>query len=301
MSNNKVLFEIPHIPFYSKAILPFTGQKRYVAHIMKDLLKRFDIHRDTLFLDCFGGSGLLSQTIKHYYPNNAVVWNDYDNYAKRLSNISYTKEIFDVLGGGGISFVNHKTIRKRDRAKKAIANWDRANKYCDKLKDWEQAFIKDVINRYDDSQLDLITISTWFCFSQNYATNKDDFFRMAKYRRFVKEFQISGHEHYLKYVEKQSCDYRKLVNMYPIENTFLILDPPYIYTSTGNYKSSFTLKDMLELIDIAKHYKNVILFCGATSHIKELLDFVGIKFNVYGALSLNSKNGNKDVILYKSS
>ena len=37
-----------------------------------------------VFLDLFGGSGLLSHHLKCRYPNNRVVWNDFDNYAERL-------------------------------------------------------------------------------------------------------------------------------------------------------------------------------------------------------------------------
>ena len=47
----------------------------------------------TLFVDLFGGSGLLSRTIKDTLPDALVIYNDFDNYADRLAHIPQTNAI----------------------------------------------------------------------------------------------------------------------------------------------------------------------------------------------------------------
>ena len=41
----------------------------------------------TVFVDLFGGSGLLSHITKYYHPESRVIYNDFDNYRHRINNI----------------------------------------------------------------------------------------------------------------------------------------------------------------------------------------------------------------------
>lgn len=61
------------------------------------MLLNKEIKQDTIFLDVFGGSGLLSHNLKRWYPHNEVVWNDFDNYQARLNNAPITQELKDEL------------------------------------------------------------------------------------------------------------------------------------------------------------------------------------------------------------
>ena len=73
------------------APLPFVGQKRMFAKEFIKVLEQFP--EDTVFVDLFGGSGLLSHIAKRSKPDATVVYNDFDNYRFRLKNIppvSYT-------------------------------------------------------------------------------------------------------------------------------------------------------------------------------------------------------------------
>lgn len=80
---------------YSQAPLPFMGQKRMFAAEFRRILKQFD---DTaVFVDLFGGSGLLSHIAKREKPNATVIYNDYDNYRKRLENIPQTNVLLSDL------------------------------------------------------------------------------------------------------------------------------------------------------------------------------------------------------------
>ncbi len=75
---------------YSQA-LPFVGQKRMFASEFRKVLKRFSDR--TVFVDLFGGSGLLSHITKRERPDATVIYNDHDNYRERLENISRTNAL----------------------------------------------------------------------------------------------------------------------------------------------------------------------------------------------------------------
>ena len=73
---------------YSQSPLPFQGQKRKFVKHFKETLKGFP--NNATYVDLFGGSGLLSHTIKQEKPLARVIWNDYDNFAHRLECIPIT-------------------------------------------------------------------------------------------------------------------------------------------------------------------------------------------------------------------
>ena len=79
---------------FIQAPLPFQGQKRNFLKAFKD---------KDIFVDLFGGSGLLSHTIKQMRPEATVIFNDYDWYITRLQNIDKTNRLLakirNVMGG----------------------------------------------------------------------------------------------------------------------------------------------------------------------------------------------------------
>ena len=80
---------------YLSAPLPFVGQKRMFA---KEYIKVLGEVRDAkVFVDLFGGSGLLSHITKRQRPDATVVYNDFDNYRRRIENIGRTNAMLDRL------------------------------------------------------------------------------------------------------------------------------------------------------------------------------------------------------------
>ena len=77
------------------APLPFVGQKRMFAKEFIKVLEQFP--EDTVFVDLFGGSGLLSHITKCVRPDATVVYNDFDNYRCRLVNIPATNVLLSDL------------------------------------------------------------------------------------------------------------------------------------------------------------------------------------------------------------
>lgn len=75
---------------YSKPPLPFEGNKKLWRKNYKEILKEYnDIE---IFVDLFGGSGILSNWTKNTYKDAIVIYNDFDNYRERLNNIQTTNK-----------------------------------------------------------------------------------------------------------------------------------------------------------------------------------------------------------------
>lgn len=77
------------------------GQKRRFVGEFKKAIKQFPAA--TLFVDLFGGSGLLSHTTKQQRPDTRVIYNDFDDFHLRLENIPRTNallaDIRNFVGG----------------------------------------------------------------------------------------------------------------------------------------------------------------------------------------------------------
>ena len=80
---------------YLSAPLPFVGQKRMFAREFIKVLKQYP--EDTVFVDLFGGSGLLSHITKCQKPNAMVIYNDFDGYRNRLQHIPQTNRLLADL------------------------------------------------------------------------------------------------------------------------------------------------------------------------------------------------------------
>lgn len=76
------------------------GQKRRFVGEFKNALKQFP--DATVFVDLFGGSGLLSHIAKQERPDARVIYNDFDNFCLRLGNIPRTNRLLakirDLVG-----------------------------------------------------------------------------------------------------------------------------------------------------------------------------------------------------------
>lgn len=91
------MVEISNLKKYKQSPLPFQGQKRNLVGRFKEEISKFD--DSFVFVDLFGGSGLLSHSVKRIFPNARVVYNDFDNFRERLVNIPKTNEILEELRG----------------------------------------------------------------------------------------------------------------------------------------------------------------------------------------------------------
>lgn len=236
---------------YSKPPLPFMGSKVAMLKRIKAVLENMqyagELTKDTIFYDVFGGSGLIAHNIKQWYPQNKVIWNDFDNFQERLENI-------------------HKTERIRAKCYKICESIE-----CkEALPDSIRAQVREVLEA--EEYLDLTTLSAYFLFCANYAKSKDGLLKAIKYNRIAKNpLSANG---YLEGVKRVSKDFLELLKGIPQEQrngkACLILDPPYLQTIAGNYKNHFTMKQYCALF--THIFKPYIFFSSENSEILEFLE-----------------------------
>ena len=268
---------------YNQAPLPFQGQKRRILKSFKDALKSFP--SDAVYVDLFGGSGLLSHTVKSVYPEAKVIYNDFDNYSERLKNIPKTNKILVDI---------RSILNDEPREKRVIG--EKREQILDLLRA-EKGFV------------DYITLSSNLLFSANYVTCLEDLEKVSIYNNTKKSDYQS--EEYLEGVERVQMDYRDLYSLYKnTENVVFLIDPPYLSTDTKTYHNMdyWKLTDYLDILNLLEG-KPYFYFTSEKSQVIELAEWMsenGFKRSPFdGATtivihtSLNYSSKYNDIMIYK--
>ncbi len=235
---------------YSSAPLPFVGQKRMFASEYKKILET--VTGVTVFVDLFGGSGLLSHITKREKPEATVVYNDFDGYRKRLEHIDQTNQIIAELRELTKDVPRHKilpgTVKRRVLSLLG-------------QKEKENGFV------------DYITLSSSLLFSMKYKLSLEEIGKESMYNNVRKtDYDCSG---YLDGLEITSCDYRELFEKYKDRNDVVFLvDPPYLSTEVGTYSMYWKLSEYLDVLKVLNGSRYVY-FTSNKSSIVELCDWLG--------------------------
>ncbi|AUS07353.1 DNA adenine methylase [Pseudotamlana carrageenivorans] len=235
---------------FNAAPLPFQGQKRRFTKQFKEALSAFP--EDAVYVDLFGGSGLLAHIVKQKYPKAKVIWNDYDNFAKRLKAIPQTNALLTKL----------RPILKDLPRKERIPETTR-KKVLEAIKLHE--------TEYD--YVDYITLSASLLFSAKYAVSYEQFAKETFYNRIkISDYECTG---YLEDVERLSCDYKKLFEKYKSDRTVFLVDPPYLSTDTSTYGSNnyWRLRDYLDVLNVLDESR-YFYFTSNKSQIVELCQWI---------------------------
>lgn len=268
------------------APLPFQGQKRMFA---KQYMKVLQNYPDgTTFVDLFGGSGLLSHITKYHKPNSIVVYNDYDNYRKRLEHIPKTNELLAEL----------QTI---------VIDIPRNNRIIGK----ERACILECLKRHLEGYdyLDFVTISANILFSMKYCVSMEEIEKETFYNR-LRTTEYPNSKDYLEGITITSCDYRKVFEQYKnVPGVVFLVDPPYLNTDTSTYNMYWKLSDYLDVLTVLAGH-SFIYFTSNKSSILELCDWIGknkavgnpfknchkVEFNAH----MNYNTAYTDIMLYSN-
>ncbi|MDM8208868.1 DNA adenine methylase [Bacteroides gallinaceum] len=269
---------------YLSAPLPFVGQKRMFAQKFKEVLKEYP--DNSVFVDLFGGSGLLSHITKREKPNATVIYNDYDNYRMRLNNINRTNALLSDLRKLTIDCPRQKLIPEPIRGL-----------ILERLRQEETTGF-----------VDYITISSSLLFSMKYCMNLKDLQKESFYNNIRKQDYPLCTD-YLNGLEIVSCDYKELVKKYKnLPNVVFLVDPPYLSTEVGTYRMSWRLSDYLDVLSILVD-KSFIYFTSNKSSILELCCWMGNHPNIGNPFNnakkeefnarMNYNSTYTDVMLYK--
>lgn len=271
---------------YLSAPLPFQGQKRMFAKEFIKVLKHYP--DDAVFVDLFGGSGLLSHITKCQKPDATVVYNDFDNYRHRLENIPRTNALLDKI-------------------REVVASVPRRKVLPEKTKEAILLLIEQ--EEKERGYVDYITLSTSLLFSMKYATNLDGL-RKETFYNTVRKCNYDLCLDYLDGLEVVSCDYRELFSRYKdVPNVVFLIDPPYLSTEVGTYIMNWGLSDYLDVLQTLVG-TNYIYFTSNKSSIIELCDWMGrnntignpftgsekVEFNA----RMNYNSSYTDIMLFKN-
>lgn len=234
---------------YLSAPLPFVGQKRMFAAKFKEVLKQYP--DDAIFVDLFGGSGLLSHITKHEKPKATVVYNDYDNYRERLDNISRTNALLADLRMLAKDCPRHKLITGKVR----------------------EAIFSRIAEEEKSGFVDYITVSSSLLFSMKYVMSLDELRKQSLYNNIRKSgYSADG---YLDGLEIVSCDYKELFARYKdASDVVFLVDPPYLCTDVDTYHMNWRLSDYLDVLSVLCD-TTFIYFTSNKSSIIELCEWMG--------------------------
>lgn len=271
---------------FKQAPLPFQGQKRnFVVEFCKEISQLPD---DTIFVDLFGGSGLLSRAAKDVKPNCRVVYNDFDNFQMRVKAIPVTNAILSDL----------RLLFKEVEKEKKIPSELR-----------EKAI--SLIEGYSKiSYVDIITISSSLLFSPKYATSLDSLKNESTFYNCIRQSDYKHADDYFYGLECRSTDFRMLYEEFKnSKKVFFICDPPYLNTDVSMYSCYWKLRDYLDVLSCLK-MGQFVFFTSEKSALIDLLDWAEKNVHIKNPLSrakrveinstVNGTNRYKDIMLIRA-
>lgn len=236
----------------TQAPLPFTGQKRRFLKVFKTVLNQHlsDDGVGWTIVDVFGGSGLLSHTAKRLKPAARVIYNDFDGYAKRLTNINDTNRLREIL-------------------LKLTHDVPRNSRLNENVRKKVQAALLSF-----DGFVDVQTVASWLLFSGQQVHDLNDLLQSGWYAR-VRLTQYDVADDYLDGLEIVSESYTDLIPKFINQDKVLLLiDPPYICTEQGAYRNE-TYFGMVEFLRLMRFVRPPFVFFSSTrSELLDYLDFV---------------------------
>ena len=279
---------------YIKPIIPFVGNKSLYYKYINEILDNLINHDDYIFIDCFGGSGVLSLMCRDFYINKhktipTIIYNDFDNYCSRIEYIPRLNKLMNEF---------NNIIQDKYNKKSRINEDDKKR-------------IDSLITNDDNA----ITLSNYLLYMFHKADTIDELKNSpCYYNRLIKRnLPYTPTYEYFHNITIEHLDYKELINKYEEiakeynKTLILILDPPYISTDSSRYKSSLynnitQLTDILQLL-LNHHY---IYFESEKSNVIDIIEFMNklTKYPIYEYNSMitqrrnTQSGGTYDYIVY---
>ena len=246
--------------------LPFQGNKKLWFKKLTDLFDKIDDEgKQLVFVDMFGGSGIISHWLLNYFPDAIVVYNDFDHYLDRMKNTDTTNQILEEIRNAFCDMKQHTRLMEREK----------------------EQIIK-ILNKYNDKDIDFETLKINILYTRSFKkiTSKIDFYKEAFYYNVTTTpYNPISPDDYLPGVLHCSCDYMKLYNFIKRKyssdpetyKVVWIMDPPYLYTNVGGYKETFSsLKEAVKFVTLLSE-PYILFFNSTKSGYEELINLLGIR------------------------
>lgn len=245
---------IPNVP------VPFRGNKQKWIKYLYEYLKnnRLKLNKNTIIVDVFGGTGILSILFKKLYPNNVVIYNDYDNFLNVLKN----------------------DIAKINNLKGKLYNYINNELHIGKSEKIPKEYNAHIFNMIKHSGLNLNNPKV-----KNIISNMLNFngrpivFNTSNqfYNKTIKnDYLTDDYLNEFKNIKVIHQDYKKIIETFEnTRNVFYILDPPYLQTGKLFYKNEeyFNIDDTINIIKLCIKNK-AILFESTKSQLINLIKLI---------------------------
>lgn len=236
---------------YKRPPLPFRGNKtKWIKDLIKYFVKNHDKFEDFVFIDVFGGSGIISSLLAKLYPNNKVIYNDYDNYT---------------------SLLKPSSINKLNELKNKIHEIMSKYEYKTSINDDDSLKIKRLLKHYypnyeNNNKLKNI-FAAWLIFDGVNFNPSDKYYNIIR----TSDYEIPN-DYLPDNVIIEHLEYKDLINKYKsiLNKSLLILDPPYLGTSKEFYNKEWDLKDTYNVLKLCIKYK-CLLFEANSSNVIRLI------------------------------
>ena len=246
--------------------LPFQGNKKLWFKKLTCLFNEIDDEgKQLVFVDMFGGSGIISHWLLNYFPDAIVVYNDFDHYLERLKKTNTTNQILEEIRDSFVGMKQHQ-----------------------RLTDREKATVMKIMDKYNDEDLDFETLKINILYTRSFKhiTSKQDFYKEAFYYHVSSTpYNPIEPDDYLPGVNACSCDYKKLYGYIKRKyssdpdtyKVVWIMDPPYLYTNVGGYKETFaSLKEAVKFVTLLSE-PYILFFNSTKSGYEELINLLEIR------------------------
>lgn len=232
--------------------LPFNGNKRNWINILKKQFEKYNISEDTVICDLFGGSGILAHFFAWRYPNNKVIYNDFDHYLDLFNKLDKINE----MKAWGVEFMNEKGYKKNDKIN---------------MEDKEiilQKLIELFGDKYEEDEKLFNVICANWCFSGRNNLNGFLYNKLS-----INPYKNNLDEYILPNIEVVNMDYSNLIDKLKDDKVFYVLDPPYLSTSKSFYDNYWGIEKTCDIIELC--LKNeCILFESDKSEILPLFELI---------------------------
>lgn len=183
-----------------------------------------------------------------------MVYNDFDNYRRRLEHIPHTNRLIaDFRDMVGDAVPRHKIISGELR---------------------EQIFKRLEQEERTVGFVDYITVSSSLMFSMKYTLSITEMRKEALYNN-IRKADYAECSDYLEGLEITSCDYKELFDKYrDTPDVVFLVDPPYLSTEVGTYSMYWRMSDYLDVLNVLAGH-SFIYFTSNKSSIIELCEWIG--------------------------
>lgn len=254
-----------------KPPLPFVGHKGHWGSELTEIAR--NLPPETIVFDVFGGSGICAHYIKAARPDLTVVWNDFDNYRRRLDNIQKTENLRQFfLQKFGLPVAK--------------------NTFIPPLDEHSRQLVFDTLNAARFF-VDMHTISRWF-YLYSAKTNKLVSSSGKLYNRVpVKPYNLERCASWLRDCVRVDVEFLGLDTPFELsagcvrprdfiqsQNALFIFDPPYLGTGCNDYGNKDSLRVLRSVADSCERLPFLLFGDSSIAFWYELL-FKGRKFRKY--------------------